>query len=299
MKTRWIGRQRNRQENMLQKRSSGNVRQKRDAQYRLGSLCILGTFCAVCVMTGSLISPLSVYAEEDAAARMEQILNEEKTQDIQTEGETETAQAEKTGRFSITPMNTFLRTNDEVNVRSGPDTSYESIGKTEIGQDYMVTGISEDGKWYQVFLNGQEAYIAAEYMEEIPADMQVDAELEEGFVKSGDEIESDLQAAEQAAAEQAAAEQAAAAQEAEQAKVQAEAPHVEKKANYGLIIAVVFIAAFLISLLTLLKKDQQQGEKAEEMLDIIDLEAEATENPEEEDRQPEDSTEAADDSAKQ
>lgn len=295
MKTRWTGRQRNRQENMLQKRSSGNVRQKRDTQYRLGGLWILGTFCAACVMTGSLISPLSVYAEEDAAARMEQILNEEKAQDIQTEGETETAQVEETGRFSITPMNTFLRTNDEVNVRSGPDTSYESIGKTEIGQDYMVTGISEDGKWYQVFLDGQEAYIAAEYMEEIPADAQVDAELEEGFVKRGDEIESDLQAA----AEQAAAEQAAAAQEAEQAKVQAEAPHVEKTANYGLIIAVVFIAAFLISLLTLLKKDQQQGEKAEEMLDIIDLEAESTENPEEEDRQPEDSTEAADDSAKQ
>ena len=237
--------------------------------------------CVVCLMAGGLMCPLSVCAEEDAAARMEKLLNEQKVQESSPENEqgTEQENEEEMGKktseeLSMTPMNTFLRTNDEANVRSGPDTSYESLGKTEIGQAYMVTGVSEDGKWYQIYLDGQEAYISAEYMEEIPVDDAVDAELEDGFAKSGDEVEAELQAA----SEQAAAEQEAA----EGGEQQTEELHVEKKANYGLIIAVVFIAAFLISMLTLLKKDQQQGKREEEKLDIIDLEAEPSENVEQE-----------------
>lgn len=242
--------------------------------------------CVVCLMAGGLLCPLSVCAEEDAAARMEKLLNEQKVQESSQENEqgTEQENEEEMGKktseeLSMTPMNTFLRTNDEANVRSGPDTSYESLGKTEIGQAYMVTGVSEDGKWYQIYLDGQEAYISAEYMEEIPVDDAVDSELEDGFAKSGDEVEAELQAAsEQAALEQAVSEQEAA----EGGEQQTEELHVEKKANYGLIIAVVFIAAFLISMLTLLKKDQQQGKREEEKLDIIDLEAEPSENVEQE-----------------
>ena len=219
-----------------------------------------GAIGGICMMAGCILQPIVVCAEGDAAAQMEKILNGQKEQEEE---------------FSITPMNAFLRTNAEANVRSGPDTAYESLGKTEIGQDYMVTGISEDGKWYQVYMDGQEAFIAAEYMEEIPIDEAVDAELKEGFDRSGDEVEAELLAEKQEAAEQQAA------MEQETAGEQSSNAQPEKsKANVGLIIAVVFITVFLISMLTLLKKDQQQEEQKEERekLDIIDLEEEPLEN---------------------
>lgn len=224
-----------------------------------------GAIGGICMMAGCILQPIVVCAEGDAAAQMEKILNGQKEQEEE---------------FSITPMNAFLRTNAEANVRSGPDTAYESLGKTEIGQDYMVTGISEDGKWYQVYMDGQEAFIAAEYMEEIPIDEAVDAELKEGFDRSGDEVEAELLAEKQEAAEQEAAEQQAAMEQETAGEQSSNAQPEKSKANVGLIIAVVFITVFLISMLTLLKKDQQQEEQKEERekLDIIDLEEEPLEN---------------------
>jgi uncharacterized protein YraI len=48
-----------------------------------------------------------------------------------------------------------------VNVRSGPGTNYERIGRIDPGQLYALLG--QVGSWYNIDFNGQSGYIAAEY----------------------------------------------------------------------------------------------------------------------------------------
>ncbi len=52
-----------------------------------------------------------------------------------------------------------------VNVRSGPDTTYDVLGSLSLGDQVQVTG-SQDG-WYIIDYNGQKAYIFAEYASDV------------------------------------------------------------------------------------------------------------------------------------
>lgn len=55
-----------------------------------------------------------------------------------------------------------------VNIRSGPDTIYEILGKLEVGQRAEVVGISADGRWYAIKYTASDtgrAWVAADYVE--------------------------------------------------------------------------------------------------------------------------------------
>lgn len=162
------------------------------------------------------------------------------------------------------PMNTFMQTNAEANLRKGPGKNYESSGKSEIGKTVMVTGKSPDEEWYRIIYDGEEVYIAVEYLTEQQADTAIDEELQQSADKAEAEIAQEMQEA-KARAEQKAAEQAEAEKEAaEQEKIEAEAAEwqkEQKKAPYGFVIAVVFLLVFVLSLLVLMKKEAEQQEK--------------------------------------
>ncbi len=55
-------------------------------------------------------------------------------------------------------------TADLLNVRSGPGTAYPVIGAVRKGQKLTLTGKSEDGKWWQIDLNGKPGWISGQWV---------------------------------------------------------------------------------------------------------------------------------------
>ncbi|MCD7855680.1 MAG: SH3 domain-containing protein [Clostridiales bacterium] len=55
-------------------------------------------------------------------------------------------------------------TDHAVNVRTAPTTASDVIGQANVGETVTVTGKTEDGAWYKVSYNGQDAYISADYL---------------------------------------------------------------------------------------------------------------------------------------
>lgn len=64
-----------------------------------------------------------------------------------------------------------------VNIRSGPDTIYQVLGKLEVGQRAEVVGVSADGRWYAIKYTPADtgrAWVAADYVEvKIDGDLPV------------------------------------------------------------------------------------------------------------------------------
>ncbi|HSQ27005.1 MAG TPA: SH3 domain-containing protein [Anaerolineales bacterium] len=60
-----------------------------------------------------------------------------------------------------------------VNIRSGPDTIYEILGKLEVGQRAEVVGVSADGRWYAIKFTATDtgrAWVAADFVEALDVD---------------------------------------------------------------------------------------------------------------------------------
>lgn len=57
---------------------------------------------------------------------------------------------------------------DSLNVRSGPGRDYDVISSVKSGQEFMITGESENG-WYPIDLGGAKGYVSGEYIEIVPA----------------------------------------------------------------------------------------------------------------------------------
>ena len=51
-----------------------------------------------------------------------------------------------------------------VNVRSDCSTEAQMITGTTAGQELTSTGVSEDGQWVEVTINGQTGYVSAQYV---------------------------------------------------------------------------------------------------------------------------------------
>ena len=51
-----------------------------------------------------------------------------------------------------------------VNVRSDCSTEAQMITGTTAGQELTSTGVSEDGQWVEVTVNGQTGYVSAQYV---------------------------------------------------------------------------------------------------------------------------------------
>ena len=60
-------------------------------------------------------------------------------------------------------------TNDFVNVRSGPATGYNLLGKLDKGQQAVVTGRSTDGQWWQIQFNGNRGWVIGQFVSANPA----------------------------------------------------------------------------------------------------------------------------------
>lgn len=73
-----------------------------------------------------------------------------------------------------------------LNVRSGPGTDYESIGKVDSGAMVDVIGMDDSQEWYKISFVGQEGYVSASYV-----DFEQD---EEEFIEEEEEIETETDA---------------------------------------------------------------------------------------------------------
>ena len=56
-----------------------------------------------------------------------------------------------------------LKVTGDVNVRSGPDTTYDILGIARTGDTLTATGLV-DGKWYRVSYNGKDGYVNRNYV---------------------------------------------------------------------------------------------------------------------------------------
>lgn len=75
---------------------------------------------------------------------------------------TATATTAPTTNSVTAASGTVTVTGNDVNIRTGPGTSYSRIGSVNSGTVLTVTGTS--GNWYQVTYNGQTAYIIGDYV---------------------------------------------------------------------------------------------------------------------------------------
>lgn len=248
----------------------------------------------VCLAMLSYPMQASAQAANDAVSQMESIIN-----DLQTEAATEgndlqnspeesqseegrEASAEKTkdtDTQDIVPLNTMFQTTDTVNLRSGPDTSYKSLGKLEAGQSVMATGQTEDGAWYQIYYEGQNAYISSEFAVEAEAHENLEEELAESSQKAQQEIEADIRA--QLQEQEAQAELEKLQEQQKEAEASQDAAESQEKSgkgiNWALLIAGIFVVVFCISVVGILVTDKAKKnlslKEKDENLEIIDLEA--------------------------
>lgn len=246
----------------------------------------------ICLTLLSYPMQASAQAANDAASQMESIIN-----DLQTEAATEgndlqnspeenqseggrEASAEKTkDTQDIVPLNTMFQITDTVNLRSGPDTSYKSLGKLEAGQSVMATGQTEDGAWYQIYYEGRNAYISSEFAVEAEAHENLEEELAESSRKAQQEIEADIRA--QLQEQEAQAELEKLQEQQKEAEVSQDAAESQEKPgkgiNWALLIAGIFVVVFCISVVGILVTDKAKKnlslKERDENLEIIDLEA--------------------------
>lgn len=246
----------------------------------------------ICLTLLSYPMQTSAQTANDAASQMESIIN-----DLQTEAATEgndlqnspeesqseegrEASAEKTkDTQDIVPLNIMFQTTDTVNLRSGPDTSYKSLGKLEAGQSVMATGQTEDGAWYQIYYEGRNAYISSEFAAEAEAHENLEEELAESSRKAQQEIEADIRA--QLQEQEAQAELEKLQEQQKEAEVSQDAAESQEKPgkgiNWALLIAGIFVVVFCISVVGILVTDKAKKnlslKERDENLEIIDLEA--------------------------
>lgn len=69
--------------------------------------------------------------------------------------------------------------NPTLNVRGGPGTNYAVVGRANNGERYDVTGKNSQGTWYQINFNGQNGWVAGEFvgLEGDPGSVQVAANI--------------------------------------------------------------------------------------------------------------------------
>ena len=64
----------------------------------------------------------------------------------------------------ITSLSSTMYATGDVNVRKGPSTDYEKIGRLTLNQEVKVTGQSKSTGWYRIEFNGGEAYVSQNYL---------------------------------------------------------------------------------------------------------------------------------------
>ncbi len=68
-----------------------------------------------------------------------------------------------------TPAKAYITITRNMNVRRGPNTTYEVVGYATIGQEYDITGKNADGSWWRIDFKGENAWIYAPYVTAVGA----------------------------------------------------------------------------------------------------------------------------------
>lgn len=85
--------------------------------------------------------------------------------------------------FTVTDAGgTAVIQTDALNVRSGQGKEYEAIGKARAGEEYTVSGETENG-WYRIDYNGGEGYVSGEYVTVALSGQEKEADAENGEEK--------------------------------------------------------------------------------------------------------------------
>lgn len=79
--------------------------------------------------------------------------------------DTENVPVVAAGEAEMMEKRAFVTVNGDMNVRNGPGTNYAVIGPATYGQEYDITGQSEDGEWWRIEYNGQTGWIFAPFVE--------------------------------------------------------------------------------------------------------------------------------------
>ena len=69
---------------------------------------------------------------------------------------------------------------EQVNVRQEPSKDSEKIGSLSWSDSVEVTGITSDGKWYRINLDGQEGFASASYLSDTKPEKQVVSQPDNG-----------------------------------------------------------------------------------------------------------------------
>lgn len=93
-----------------------------------------------------------------------------------------TAEATTEAEYEITDVELTMYATDPLNVREGPDASYEALGQLMVGDAVTVTGELSNG-WYRIDYDGTTAYVSGDYLRE----EEVITEDEYTTVESDDE----------------------------------------------------------------------------------------------------------------
>lgn len=65
--------------------------------------------------------------------------------------------------FTVTEAEgTAVITAESLNVRSGPSKEYDIIGKAKAGEEFAVSG-QTDNDWYRIAYDGKEGYVSGKY----------------------------------------------------------------------------------------------------------------------------------------
>ncbi len=69
------------------------------------------------------------------------------------------------GEMAMMEKKALVTINGDMNVRAGPGTNYAIVGPATYGQEYAVTGKSEDGEWWRIDYDDQSGWIFAPFVE--------------------------------------------------------------------------------------------------------------------------------------
>lgn len=67
--------------------------------------------------------------------------------------------------YTVTDMNKTMYAKQSVNLRSGPDTSYDKVGNLSTNQEVKITGQANTG-WYRISFDGGIAFVSNKYLSE-------------------------------------------------------------------------------------------------------------------------------------
>lgn len=81
----------------------------------------------------------------------------------QLETETPTELESEAPEYTVTELEQIMYANTSVNVRTGPDTSYDKLGTLSLNQEVKVTGLCNESNWYRIDYNGEIGFVSSEY----------------------------------------------------------------------------------------------------------------------------------------